>query len=56
MNVTMIYSEERGTWNIFNGAEWYFESKDCEQAYEVYERLCWSEDYDYESLCNEEEY
>lgn len=56
MNVTMIYSEERGSWNVFNGDEWYFESKDYEQANEVYERLCWSEDYDYESLCNEEEY
>lgn len=24
-NVNMIYSEERGTWNVFVDGEWYFE-------------------------------
>lgn len=23
--MTMVYSKERGTWNLFDGAEWYAE-------------------------------
>lgn len=25
MNVNMIWSEERGTWNVFVNGEWYYE-------------------------------
>ncbi len=45
-DVTMIYSEERGTWNVFNGAEWYYESKDYEQAEQVFNSFFWHDDDD----------
>lgn len=37
----MIYSESRGTWNLFNEAEWYFEGT-FEQCCEMMEncRIC----------------
>ena len=35
MEIKLIYSEERDTWNVFIGAEWYFEG-DYEQAELVY--------------------
>ena len=47
-DVRMIYSKERGTWNVFIGAEWYYESKDYEQAEKVFESFFWPEDDDYE--------
>lgn len=47
-DVRMVYSEERGTWNVFNGAEWYYESKDYEQAEKVFDSFFWQEDDDYE--------
>ena len=31
----LIYSEARGTWNVFVDNEWYFEG-DYEQALEIY--------------------
>lgn len=36
MDVKLIYSEERNTWNVFIGAEWYWESEDYESAFDVY--------------------
>ena len=57
----MIYSKERGTWNVFHNGEWYYEDKDYEKANEVYGYLVCpididdyygdngdEEDYDYE--------
>ena len=34
VNLTMMYSEERGTWNVFDGAEWILEGtyEQCEKC------------------------
>jgi hypothetical protein len=45
---TMVYSEERGTWNLFDGAEWYAEGTYEEmEAMLDNERICEAEEYDY---------
>lgn len=44
-NVTMEYSEERGTWNVIADGEWYFEGT-YEQCCEVMDNM----------LCEEDEY
>lgn len=36
-DVTMVYSEERGTWNVIADGEWYFEGN-----YEQAERIFWT--------------
>ena len=36
MDTEIIYSKERGTWNVFHNGEWYYEDKDYEKANEVY--------------------
>ena len=36
-NVELIYSEERGTWNVVCDGEWYFEG-----TYEQAERCFWT--------------
>lgn len=41
----MVYSEERGTWNVFVGAEWYFEG-DYEQCMKCMETFYWDENDD----------
>lgn len=47
-DVRLVYNEERETWNVFIGAEWYYESKDYEQADTVYMSLiCPDDDDDY---------
>lgn len=54
----MIYSKERGTWNVFHNGEWYYEDKDYEKANEVYGYLVCPidiEDY-YGDNGDEEEY
>lgn len=46
MSQTMVYSEERGTWNLFVDNEWYFEGtyEQCEEA--MFNNACFeSEDY-----------
>lgn len=35
-DITIEFSETRQTWNVFVNGEWYFESKDYEQALDVY--------------------
>ena len=35
-DVKMEYSEERKSWNVFVNGEWYYESKDYEQAENVF--------------------
>ena len=42
-DVRLEYSKERGTWNIFIGAEWYFESEDYVKAEEVFFECCCSD-------------
>lgn len=42
-NVTMEYSESRGTWNVFCGAEWYFEGT-LEQAEQIFNSFFWNDD------------
>lgn len=43
MNDGLFYSEERGTWNVIWHGEWYYESKDYEQAENIYFNCCSSE-------------
>lgn len=31
MNTELIYSEERGTWNVFVNGEWYYEDANYER-------------------------
>lgn len=45
-NARLIYNEERGTWNVFNGAEWYYEDKDYEKAEAVFNSFFWDEEED----------
>ena len=54
----MIYSKERGTWNVFHNGEWYYEDKDYEKANEVYGYLVCPIDIDdyYGDNGDEEEY
>ena len=52
MDVRLIYSEERGTYNVFVNGEWYFEGN-YEDALRVYQSFLfddkeYEEDYDYE--------
>ena len=47
MDARMEYDEIRGTWNVYIGAEWYYESKDYEQANEVLLRCNCDDDDDY---------
>ena len=42
-NVTMEFSEERGTWNVFVDGEWYFESNNYLQAEKVFESFFWED-------------
>ena len=42
-DVRMIYSEERGTWNVIVNSEWYFEG-DYEQAENVFSSFFCQED------------
>ena len=46
-NVEMIYSEERGTWNVFCNNEWIWESESYEQAEQIFNSYFWPEE-DYE--------
>lgn len=50
-DVRMIYSESLGTWNVFNGAEWYYEGN-YEQCCKVMDSFYFGDDDDY----YEEEY
>ena len=49
--MTIIYSEERNSWNLFDGAEWIFEGtyEQCEKMmyFEFYEEEEYEEDCDY---------
>ena len=57
MDTEIIYSKERGTWNVFHNGEWYYESENYEQANEVYSYLiCPIEDDYYGDDGDEEEY
>lgn len=42
-DVHMVYSEERGTWNVIVNGEWYFEG-DYEQAENVFNLFFCHED------------
>lgn len=42
-NVNMVWSEERGTWNVFVNGEWYYESADYEQAEQVFNTFFWED-------------
>ena len=42
-DVTMEYSNERGTWNVIVDGEWYYEGN-YEQAENVFNSFFWSED------------
>jgi hypothetical protein len=46
MDVELVYSEERGTWNVFHNGEWYYEGN-YEDANEVYESFFWNDDDEY---------
>ena len=54
-DVRLIYDDARETWNVYIGAEWYFESKDYERADEVFMNCICPEDEDnyYEEECDE---
>lgn len=42
MNQELIYSKERGTWNLFVNGEWYYEGN-----YEQCEEMMFNNAYDY---------
>lgn len=42
-DVTMEYSNERGTWNVIVDGEWYYEGN-YEQAENVFNSFFWPED------------
>ena len=42
--IDMVYDACRGTWNIFNGGEWYYETSDYDDAERVYNSLYWQDD------------
>lgn len=42
--IDMVYNAPRGTWNIFYGGEWYYETNDYEDAEFVYNSLYWQDD------------
>lgn len=44
MDVTIEYSKERGTWNVFVNGEWYYESANYEQAENVFNSFFWVEE------------
>lgn len=46
-NVTMEYSESRGTWNVFVDFEWYYEGT-YEQAERILESFYWEDEDEYE--------
>lgn len=46
-NVTMEYSESRGTWNVFVDFEWYYEGT-YEQAEKILESFYWEDEDEYE--------
>lgn len=46
MDVSIEYSENRGTWNVFVNGEWYSEHKEYEQAERVYHSFYCMDDYD----------
>lgn len=46
--VIMVYNEERGTWNVYNGAEWYYESEDYDKAEQVFDSFFWQDEEEYE--------
>lgn len=44
MDVSIEYSESRGTWNVFANGEWYYESANYEQAENVFNSFFWVEE------------
>lgn len=45
-DVTLEFSESRGTWNVFVNGEWYYESPNYEQAEDVFNSFFWQDDED----------
>lgn len=44
--VTMVYSEERGTWNVFVNNEWYYEDARYDRAEAIFNSFFWRDEYD----------
>ena len=42
-DVRLIYSEERGTWNVIVNGEWYYESRDYCQAENIFNSFFWED-------------
>ena len=42
-DVRMIYSEERGTWNVFCNGEWYYEDENYERAEAIFNSFFWED-------------
>lgn len=57
MNTELIYSEERGTWNVFVNGEWYYEDANYERAEEFFFNCCRcdEDEWDYEDENYEDE-
>ena len=48
-DVRMVYSEERGTWNVIVNGEWYYEDARYDKAEAVFNTFFWQDDeQDYE--------
>lgn len=43
-DVRMIYSKDRGTWNVVVNGEWYYESENYEQAENVFYSFFWQDE------------
>ena len=39
----LVFLDERKTWNVFVGTEWYYESHDYNKAIEVFDSFFWDE-------------